>query len=151
MALPSRRGNYTETGTAEPETAEQKIARLGRQLAEQRQESAESFPEQESGQEETQEPSAGWTQKERPQGGKFFKFQNIGDSIEGELIRFFESTYEGQTSNNALLRVDGKDISFRLTTQLQQYFNDVGLGKVVKVVYRGRLGKMKNYDFYVAE
>jgi len=151
MALPSRRGNYAESGVTGFETAEQKIARLELELAEQRQEITSSLSEQESGQEETQEPSAGWTQKERPQGGKFFKFQNIGDSIEGELIRFFESTYEGQTSNNALLRVDGKDTSFRLTVQLQQYFNGVELGKVVKVVYRGRLGKMKNYDFYVAE
>jgi len=149
MALPSRRGNYTETGTAELETAEQKIARLEAQLAGQDQTSEPA--EQDSGQEETRETGPGWTKKDRPQGGKFFKFQNIGDSIEGVLKSFFESTYEGKTSNNACLLVDGKEMSFRLTLQLQKYFDDVTLGTTVRVEYRGRLGKMKNYDFYVAE
>jgi hypothetical protein len=143
MALPGRRGNYVE----EPETAEQKIARLEQQLAEREQTSSE----QEVAQEETQEVGAGWTKKDRPQGGKFFKFQNIGDSIEGVLKSFFESTFEGKTSNNALLSVDGKDVSFRLTLQLQQYFDTVSPGVTVRIVYRGRLGKMKNFDFYTAE
>jgi hypothetical protein len=135
----------------EPETTEQQIARLQRQLAEQNQTDQGATPEQESSQEGAQEPSAGWAQKDRPKLGKFFKFQNIGDSIEGELVRFFESEYEGKKSNNALLRVDGKEMSFRVTTQLQHYFDGVELGKTVKVVYKGRLGKLKNFDFFVAE
>ena len=97
------------------------------------------------------EQEAGWVKKAKPLGGgKFFKFQNIGDTIQGTLKGFFESTFEGKTSNNALLVVDGKDISFRMTTQLEQYFTGVTPGTVVKVEYKGRLGKMKTYDFYTA-
>lgn len=90
-----------------------------------------------------------WTQKQRP-AGNFIKFQNAGDSVEGVLKGFFESEYEGKTSTNATLHNGVRNVTIRLTTQLTQYFEGVTVGSKVKIVYKGRIGKMKNYDFFVA-
>jgi hypothetical protein len=131
MALPGRRGTYTEPVAASQE-----------RVAE---------PEQtQTGPGRAEEPKRNWAQQARP-ASNFFKFQGAGDTIEGELKAFFESEYEGKTSVNATLIVDGKETNIRLTTQLERYFEPVKLGSYVKIIYRNRLGKMKNFDFFVLE
>jgi hypothetical protein len=100
---------------------------------------------------EAKAPESTWKKHDRPAGGKFFKFQNVEDSIEGTFKSFFESEYEGKTSVNATLLVGKQEISFRLTMQLEQYFSDVKPGDAVKVVYKGKIGKMKNFDFFTEQ
>jgi hypothetical protein len=126
MALPGRRGTYTEAGpgTTAPEQVQPTKA---------------------------EEPKRNWAQQKRP-ASNFFKFEGAGDTLEGELKAFFESEYEGKTSVNATLIVgQGKEVNIRLTTQLERYFEPVKLGSYVKIIYRNRLGKMKNFDFFVEE
>jgi len=130
MALPGRRGTYTEPSAASQERA------------------AEPDRAQTT---KAEEPKRNWAQQARP-ASNFFKFQDAGDTIEGKLKMFFESEYDGKTSVNAtLIDAQEKEVNIRLTTQLERYFESVKLGSYVKIVYRNRLGKMKNFDFFVEE
>jgi hypothetical protein len=135
MALPgrtTRRGEYNDTATAEATATGQPEPEV--------EETAEEAP-----------PAEGWTKKATPP-GKYFKFQNPGDTLEGVLKNFFTSEYQGKESVNATLVVKGKDVGIRLSQQLQQYFDDgVEIGARVKIVYKGRLGKLKDYEFYFAQ
>jgi hypothetical protein len=126
MALPGRRGTYAEPTQVSQEREEQ---------------------EQQT---KVETPKGSFVQRTRP-ASNFFKFQNAGDAIEGQLKVFFESEYEGKTSVNATLLVEGKEVNIRLTTQLLRYFETVKEGSYVKIIYRNRLGKMKNFDFFVLE
>jgi hypothetical protein len=94
-------------------------------------------------------------QKQEPPKGKFFKFENIGDAIEGKLLEIFESEFKGKKSKNAKLLSDGKEVSFRLSMQLEEYFGTVEVGAEIRIVYAGKKhtasgGTFKTFDFYKA-
>lgn len=150
MALPSRRGNYAESenpGHTEPETLEQKIARLEQQLTEKN----PASPPQEAMRPAPacDETTRAWVKQKEPS-GQFFKFQSPGDSLEGVFDSTFESEYDGKTGLNAVLLADGKEITIGLTMQLRQYFDRVKSGTNVRIVYKGKIGKMKSFDFYTS-
>ena len=134
MALPgrTRRSEYTAPGAAG-------------------QGSVNVVPVQEPGvKDEPEGTDQQWVQKARPQ-RKFIKFEDKGDAVEGVLKSFFESEFEGKKSVNAVLVVDGEDKSLRLSMQLEQYFEGVEFGTTVRIVYKGKIGKMKAFDFFTSQ
>jgi len=95
-------------------------------------------------------------QKQEPPKGKFFKFENVGDSVEGILVELFAGEYKGKANKNAKVKLENeKEISFRLSQQLDEYLSPVAPGTVIKIVYTGKKhtgsgGSFKTYDFYTA-
>src|SRR5574341_2133642 len=95
-------------------------------------------------------------QKQAPPQGKFFKFENIGDSVEGTVTEFFAGEYKNKPTKNVKLKLaNGKEVSFRLSQQLEENFSDVEGGEEVKMVYTGKqhtgTGRaFKTFDFYKA-
>jgi hypothetical protein len=87
-------------------------------------------------------------------GGKFFKFEEEGQQLEGIWDGYRESTnYKG--TYNGFINVDGERIVFGLSTAIEDMMV-IPVGTQVKVVYIGKqVGKsgrqFKAYEVYVDE
>lgn len=84
------------------------------------------------------DPKAGEIQYEDVEAGDFFKFEEVGDFIEGQLLHV--STIKmsnGTVGSYKILTPDGAEMKFNGTVTLDEKLREVPVNTMVKITYIG--------------